>query len=154
MRHLATSLVLVAATAMPSITQSVHPSSTLPVSISVYDRTRIDTSQWYAATPEPETYGYVESLLRIGIAHRTHRIDWQLELAQPSMLALPDNAVSPIAAQGQLGLGGTYYASNANNTYPAAAFLKQGFVRYHFAGTDKTLRAGRFEFFDGQETQP
>lgn len=154
MRHLATVLFLTIAATVPSIAQSPPASNTLPVAISIYDRTRVDTSQWYAATPEPSTYGYVESLLRIGVAQHTHSIDWQLELAQPSMLALPSNAVSPITAQGQLGLGATYYASNGNNTYPAAAFLKQGFLRYHFAGTDKTLRAGRFEFFDGQETQP
>lgn len=154
MRHLAISLFLISASAVPFIAQSPPTTNALPVSISVYDRTRVDTSQWYAATTEPATYGYVESLLRIGIAQRTHRVDWQLELAQPSMLALPNDAVSPVTAQGQLGLGGTYYASNRNNTYPAAAFLKQGFIRYHFAGTDKTLRAGRFEFFDGQETQP
>jgi hypothetical protein len=62
--------------------------------------------------------------------------------------------VSSVTAQGQFGLGGTYYASNTNNSNPAAAFLKQGFARYHFAGKDKTLRVGRFEFIDGQEMQP
>lgn len=67
------------------------------------------------------------------------------------MLALPSDAVSPITAQGQLGLGGTYYASNSNNTDPAAAFLKQGFLRYHFGSTGKALRLGRFEFIEGQE---
>ena len=59
-----------------------------------------------------------------------------------------------MSAQGQLGLGGTYYASNGNNDYPAAAFLKQGLVRYRFSGRDRDLRLGRFEFFDGQETRP
>ncbi len=154
MRHLATSLFLTLATAGLAVAQSPPTTGTLPVAVSIYDRTRVDSSQWYAATPEPSVYGYVDSLLRIGIAQHTHSVDWQLELAQPSELALPDDAVSPISAQGQLGLGGTYYASNGNSTYPAAAFLKQGYIRYHFQGTDKNLRAGRFEFFDGQETQP
>jgi len=130
------------------------PSNGPPVSISVYDRTRVDTWQWFAAPPESETYSYVESLLRLGVAQRIRRWDWQLELAQPAVLGLPKDAVSPVLAQGQLGLGGTYYASNGNNTDPAAAFLKQGFLRYHFHGTDKNLRIGRFEFFDGQETKP
>ncbi len=70
----------------------------------------------------------------------------------PPCSALPDNAVSTVAAQGQLGLGGTYYASNGNNTEPAAAFLKQGYVRYR--GEGSSLRLGRFEFFDGMETKP
>jgi hypothetical protein len=130
------------------------PSRPLPVSISVYDRTRVDAWQWFAAPPQSNTYGYVESLLRLGVAQRIKQWDWQLEMSQPSVLGAPSDAVSPIPAQGQMGLGGTYYASNGNNSYPAAAFLKQGFLRYHFGEGDRNLRVGRFEFFDGQETQP
>jgi len=126
----------------------------LPVSISVFDRSRVDATQWYAATPTPETYGFAESLVRIGVAQHIKKWDWQLEVAAPADLDLPTDAVSPVTAQGQLGLGGTYYASNTSNSNPAAAFLKQGFARYHFGGKDKTLRLGRFEFIDGQETQP
>ncbi len=126
-------------------------STSLPVSVSIYDRTRVDAWQWFAAPPETGTYGYVESLLRVGVAQRLHRWDWQLEVAQPSVLDVPNDAVSPVTAQGQLGLGGTYYAANTN-TEPAAGFLKQGAVRLDGERTD--LRFGRFEFFDGQETQP
>ena len=122
-----------------------------PVSVSVYDRTRVNAWQWFAAPPEANTYGYVESLVRIGLAQRLRRWDWQLELAQPAVLDVPNDAVSPVSAQGQLGLGGTYYAANVN-TEPAAAFLKQGSIR--FDGEGGNLRVGRFEFFDGQETQP
>jgi Alginate export len=121
------------------------------LSVSVYDRTRADTWQWFDASPYNNRYGYVESLLRVGIAQSLHRWDWQLELAQPSVLAAPDNAISPVAAQGQLGLGASYYAAN-NNSYAAAAFLKQGFAR--FDGESTNLRLGRFEFIDGQETKP
>ena len=127
---------------------------TLPVSISVYDRTRAEGWQWFAAPPKTGTYGYVESLLRIAIAQKIKHFDWQLELSQPAIIALPAHAVSPVSAQGQLGLGGTYYASNGNNDSPAAASLKQAFLRRHFTGSDRTLRLGRFEFFDGQETTP
>jgi hypothetical protein len=130
------------------------PSSGLPVSISIYDRTRVDTWQWFAAPPKSETYAYVESLLRLSVAQRIRQWDWQLELAQPAVLGLPSDAISTVTAQGQLGLGGTYYASNANNTEPAAAFLKQGFIRYHFDGEDTNVRLGRFEFIEGQETKP
>ena len=122
-----------------------------PVSISIYDRTRVNAWQWFPAPPKANSYGYVETLLRVGIAQRLHRWDWQLELAQPAVLDVPSDAVSPVTAQGQLGLGATYYAANSN-TEPAAAFFKQGFLR--FAGEDSHIRIGRFEFFDGQETQP
>ena len=97
---------------------------------------------------------HVESLVRLGVAQRIHQWDWQLEVAQPSVLHLPNDAIAPVTAQGQLGLGGTYYASNSNNINPAAAFLKQGYLRYHFEGTDKNLRLGRYEFIEGQETLP
>ncbi len=121
------------------------------LSVSVYDRTRVDSWQWFADPPYDNTYGYVESLLRTSIAQRLHRWDWQLELAQPSVLGVPNDAISPVAAQGQLGLGGSYYAAN-NNSNAAAAFLKQGFARLD--GEDTSLRLGRFEFVEGQETKP
>lgn len=146
-------LVACTSTAMLAGAQSA-PLRGLPVSISVYDRTRVDAWQWFAAPPKSETYSYVESLVRLGIAQHIHHWDWQLELAQPSILGAPSDAVSTNATQGQLGLGATYYASNGNNSDPAAAFLKQGFLRYRFAGSDRNLRVGRFEFIDGQETQP
>jgi len=125
-----------------------------PVSIFVYNRTRVNPWQWFAAPPQSETYTYVESLLRVGVAQRIRKWDWQLELSQPAVLGLPSDAVSPVTAQGQMGLGGTYFAANGNNTNPASAFLKQGFVRYHFGEPDKMVRVGRFEFFDGMETRP
>lgn len=121
------------------------------LSVSVYDRTRVDSWQWFATPPYNNSYGYVESLLRVGVAQRLHRWDWLLELSQPSILTAPDNAISPIAAQGQLGLGASYYAANANSN-AADAFLKQGYAR--FDGEESSLRAGRFEFIDGQETKP
>jgi len=117
----------------------------------VYDRTRVDSWQWFAAPPFNNSYGYFESLLRIGVSQRLHRWDWQLELAQPSVLATPDDAISPVAAQGQLGLGASYYAANEDSN-AAAAFLKQGFVRLD--GESSHVRLGRFEFVDGQETKP
>jgi hypothetical protein len=122
-----------------------------PMNVTIYDRTRVNAWQWFPFPPTASSYGYVESLLRIGVAQQLHRWDWDLELAQPSILDAPDDAVAPAAAQGQLGLGATYYAANANS-YPAAAFLKQGFVR--ITGEKSHLRVGRFEFIEGQETRP
>jgi hypothetical protein len=122
------------------------------VNFFIYDRTRMDAWQWAAAPPETNSYAYVQTLQRLGMTQQLHRWDWELELAQPSILKAPDNAVSPVTAQGQLGLGGTYYASNGNNSYPAAAFFKQGFAR--FDGEGMNIRIGRFEFFDGAETKP
>jgi hypothetical protein len=158
MKKIISSLFFTAALAVGQTPSAPSPqpahTGSLPFSISVYDRTRADASQWFAAPPKDETYGYVESLLRIGVAQRIRHFDWQLELSQPSILDAPSNSISPVAAQGQLGLGAIYYGSNGNNSYPAAASLKQGFVRYHFGERNNNVRLGRFEFIDGQETQP
>ena len=142
-------LLLLAAEAFAPLQAQSNGSSAL--SLTVYDRTRVDSWQWFAAPPYNNNYGYVESLLRVGVSQRLRRWDWQLELAQPSILAAPDDAISAVTAQGQLGLGASYYAANVNAD-AAAAFLKQGFARLD--GESTTLRLGRFEFVEGQETKP
>jgi hypothetical protein len=135
-------------------TPQTPPASGSPVTFNVYERTRADVWQWFAAPPASETYPYGESLLRISVSQRIKHWDWLAELSQPAILSAPTDAVSPVTAQGQLGLGGTYYASNGNNADPAAGFVKQGFIRYHFSENDKNLLIGRMEFFDGVEIKP
>jgi len=123
-----------------------------PLKFFVSERVRGLGWQWFKAPPD-NIYGYGESLLRFGLSQSVARWDWRLEVTQASILDAPNTAVSSVTAQGQLGLGGTYYASNGNNSYPAAAFLKQAYARYGF-GDDKNIRVGRFEFFEGLETKP
>ena len=145
--------LLLSGSAAKSQAPSQLGGSKSPVSITVYDRTRVENWQWFAAPPQSETYSYAESLLRLGVGQSNGRVDWQLDLSQPSVLGAPTDAVSANSAQGQMGLGATYYASNGNNSNAAAAFLKQAYLRYNF-GDDRNVRVGRFEFFDGQETRP
>ena len=137
----------------PAPATAPKPSGKSPVGVTVYDRARVDTWQWFEAPPASETYTYTQNLLRIAMMQKVKHWDWQLELAQTTILGVPKDAVLS-TAQGQLGLGGTYYAANGNNTTPVAAFFKQGFARYHFNGADRTLRIGRFEFNEGTETTP
>ncbi len=125
------------------------------VAIDVYDRVRTDASDWYGAPPYVTTYPYVEQLLRIAVSQRIKHFDWRAEMSENNVFDVPTTSVSAIAAQGQLGLGGSYYAANGNrNTLPVAASFKQGWLRYHGKGADTTARIGRFEFFDGVETAP
>ncbi len=132
-----------------------HASANTPSGavVSVYERARTENWQWFASPPQSETYGYAESLLRLGISQTAKKFDWQLELSQPSVLWAPSDAVAAVPAQGQMGLGATYYAANGNQRNAAAAFLKQAWVRYN-SGTNTNIRLGRFEFFEGQETKP
>jgi hypothetical protein len=143
----------VAATPATEPVASAPTPSAHPITFSIYERARNDNWMWFAAPPDNDSYSYIQSLLRISVAQRIDRWDWQAELAQTWVGPLPNDSVAAVSAQGQLGLGGTYYASNAANTEPVAAFFKQGFLRYN-AAPDKNLRLGRFEFFDGTETHP
>lgn len=129
------------------------PVDTAPV-VTALIRERTNATQWFAATPNSEQYGHQDSLLRLGLQQRIKHFDYLIEIGQSAELFLPDDAVSPVAAQGQLGLGGTYYASNTNNPDPAAGSFRQGYLRYHFKRDTNVLRLGRFEFFEGQETTP
>ena len=119
----------------------------------VYERARGIGWEWFEAPPYDNSYGYGESMLRFGLVQNLGRWDWKLEITQPSILSAPDYSVSPVTAQGQLGLGATYYAANGNNSWSAAAFLKQAFARYNFA-EDGNVRLGRIEWFEGLETKP
>ena len=137
-------------TATPITTDGASNS---PISFNVYERNRTDAYNWYADPPYTTTYPFVEQLLRVSVAQQIRRIDWLAELASNDSFDLPTTATSTVAAQGALGLGGNYYAANANTT-PAAVALRQGYIRYHETGPDTSLRLGRFEFFDGLETHP
>jgi len=146
-------LVTVASVAA-SFAQSPAAPPSSAVNVTAILRERSNVTQWFAATPTSERYAHQDSLLRLGITQRIRQWDYQLEIGQSAELGLPTDAVSPVAAQGQLGLGGTYYAANNNNSNPVAASFRQGFLRYHFQKEPNTLRVGRFEFFDGQEIVP
>lgn len=114
-------------------------------------RLRFEDWNYFKARTGDNTYGYVGSLLRVGIGRQFQSQDWFFELAQPSLIALPTGAIAP-APQGQLGFGGSYFSANADQRM--GVFLKQGFVRFNGVGGDAptNLRVGRFEFGDGLET--
>ena len=116
-------------------------------------RFRAEGWDWFDTSAANDDYWFGAALLRVGLSQQTERIDWQLEGAFPVLMRLPDDAIAP-GAQGQLGLGATYYAANRNQD--AGAFIKQAFVRIKGIGGDKAsnLRIGRFEFNDGTEIAP
>jgi hypothetical protein len=96
-------------------------------------------------------YGYSGSLLRLMFSQNEQSYDWGVELAAPILLGLPDHAVVA-APQGQLGLGGNYYAANHNGQNAAGVFVKQAYL--HLKGEHSNVKFGRFEFTDGGEVTP
>lgn len=123
-----------------------------PLEISINWRTRTEGWNWFQGKTGNSDYPFWDSLLRVGIGQTGEHIDWFLEGEQPSILGLPNNAVVA-APQGQLGLGGTYYAANNNHINVANGFVKQGFVNFKHLGP-AGLKLGRFEYFDGLEVTP
>ncbi|MFZ1141709.1 MAG: alginate export family protein [Candidatus Sulfotelmatobacter sp.] len=123
-----------------------------PLEISINWRTRAEGWYWFEGKTGNGDYGLWDSLLRVGIGQTGEHFDWFLEGEQPSILGLPNDAVVA-APQGQLGLGGTYYAANNNHTNVANGFVKQAFVNFKHLGP-AGLKLGRFEYFDGLEVTP
>jgi Alginate export len=137
-------------TAPPDKRESAPPADQKlgPLDFSVNWRTRVEGWDWFKTPNGHGNYTFGDSLLRVTIGQRTEHFDWQLQGAQVALVGLPTLAVVA-APQGQLGLGGNYYAANSNQSNNVGGFLKQGFVRFKDRGS--SIRLGRFEYFDGTE---
>ncbi|HUK36350.1 MAG TPA: alginate export family protein [Vicinamibacterales bacterium] len=121
------------------------------IDVTINWRSRAELWNWFEGATGNSDYGFGHSQLRVGFGQKHTRADWFVELEQPTIVGLPNNAVVP-APQGQLGLGGTYYAANNNSSNNASLFLKQAYVQLKNLG-ETNLKLGRFEFFDGVEAR-
>lgn len=117
-------------------------------------RTRIESWDWFQGNANSD-YTYPGSILRLSLGQSQRAYDWQVELALPFLLGLPDDAIAP-GAQGQLGLGASYFAANKRKSNAAMLFPKQAFIRFKGLGgmEGQTLKLGRMEFIDGAEAAP
>ncbi|MBV9864113.1 MAG: alginate export family protein [Abitibacteriaceae bacterium] len=140
----------------PPSQSAASPSAPKPIklgnlTVSGTWRLRGEHWNWFNAPGFDNNYNFLGSLLRVGIGQQKPKQDFLIEIAQPTLLGLPDNAIAP-APQGQLGLGANYYAANQRKT-DAGIFIKQAYVRLKGLGnTSNNLQLGRFEFNDGLET--
>ena len=116
-------------------------------------RLRAENYRWFETPGFEDHYTFGAAVLRLSLSQQKEKVDWLIEGEFPVLINLPERAVAP-APQGQLGLGGSYFA--ANGRQDASAVLKQAYVRVKALGGDKpsSLRFGRFEFVDGSETTP
>ena len=114
-------------------------------------RERYEAWDWFTPANGQNLYGFSGTVIRFGLSQNRERYDWNVEFEAPVLLGVPNNAVLP-APQGQLGLGGSYYAANDKNQNTAFIFPKQAFLR--LKGDHSKLRFGRFEFTDGSEVKP
>ena len=99
-------------------------------------------------------YAFGNSLLRLGISQQRSMLGWKIELAQPALYSLPNDAFQP-GTGFPLGIGATYFAANGGHRNVAGIFVKQAYLSFrginHNGGT---FRLGRFQFADGLEKVP
>lgn len=126
-----------------------HKTGTLQININWRERT--EDWHWFQGVTGTSDYVFWDSLLRIGLGQTGEHFDWYIDGEQPAILGLPNTAVVA-APQGQLGLGGTYYAANNNHTNVANGFVKYAYVNIH-PTHQFAARFGRFEYFDGLESK-
>jgi hypothetical protein len=139
-------------TLCPAGAAPVASTAEAPLTITGSWRLRVEDWDWFQGTAGDGDYTFTGSLLRLALARTLPTYDGVLELAQVTLLDLPENAVAP-PPQGALGLGANYRA--ANGEQDGSLFIKQGFVRLKaLGGTANSLRLGRFEFIEGTEVAP
>jgi hypothetical protein len=119
-------------------------------------RLRLEGWNWFQDGADAEnSYAFGQSIFRLAVGQERRKVAWQIELAQPALLRLPERAVARGAA-GQLGLGASYFVANGASRNAAYVFPSKAFLRFKnlggAAGTSLTL--GRFTFVDGTEVQP
>lgn len=132
-----------------------EPIKLADVTVSGTLRSRLYAWDWFQPSSGENQYAYSGNLLRLNFAEKRRVWDWDVELAVPFLLGLPDNATAP-APQGALGLGSNYYSANGNKGYSAMVFPKQFYARFRdFGGSEaSSLQVGRFEFNDATEIVP
>ena len=116
-------------------------------------RLRVENYGWWETPGFEDDYTFGAAVLRLSLSQQKEKFDWLVEGEFPVLINLPERAIAP-APQGQLGLGGSYFAASGHQD--GSAVLKQAFVRVKTLFGDKrsSLRVGRFEFVDGTETTP
>jgi hypothetical protein len=157
MKLVAVLLVGVAGFASTVFAQPAATSDSLKIgdiNVSGSLRTRVELWDWFAGDANND-YAFSESILRVSLSESRKSFDWQVELAAPLLLGLPDDAIAA-APQGQLGFGASYFASNDSSRNAGTVFLKQGFLRFKNLGgvAGQSLTLGRMQFIDGTEVAP
>ena len=150
------SLLLFSATLPALLAQTAVPEPLKigDVTVSGSLRIRPESWDWFQGNANND-YTFLGSIFRLSLSQSTSKYDWQLETAVPFLFSLPDDAIAS-GAQGQLGLGASYFAANTKNTKAGMAFAKQGYIRFKgIGGKDgQSLKLGRMEFIDGTEVAP
>lgn len=120
--------------------------------IDVSGEVRVRAEGWNWFYKDDRTrYAFGETLLNLAFSQHRHNFDWKIELSQPTLLGLPNDAFFP-GTRIPLGLGGTYFSANNSDRNAANLYLKQAYVSFGgLARNGGSLQLGRFDFAEGLE---
>jgi hypothetical protein len=135
---------------LPILFLVAFPGVAQPIEFAGSIRLRGEAWSWFEAPGHEDDYSFLGSIIRASASQKRASSAWQVELAQPTLIDLPDHAAAP-APLGQLGMGASYFAANGEEN-PAGLFVKQAWFRIDRGSA--ALRIGRFEFNDGTEVAP
>ncbi|MBI4859423.1 MAG: alginate export family protein [Candidatus Riflebacteria bacterium] len=141
------------ATVGPEAAKSRPTTQASRLKITTTSRTRVEAWNWFdpgnPAVGKQNRYTYGANLLKITGTRKLRHGESFAELAMPSFIGLPDDAVAAAPA-GQLGPGATYRATNGGQEF--TVFIKQAGFLHRFEHHPKlALKLGRFEFAEGSE---
>lgn len=162
-RHFAAALLIVLSSPMlaqdagrqppaaPASAAALKPIKWGKVTVSGSIRTRLEMWDWMEGNAN-NSYTFSGNLFKLSLTSGNQKADWQVELAAPVLLGVPNDAAAA-APQGPLGLGAIYANSNDSHRNAAMIFPKQGWLRFKgiLGAPGATLKLGRFEFREGPE---
>ena len=131
-------LVALPHVAEESKTPSPSPSPSA-IKITGSFRSRLEAWNWFD-NPTTNPYAFSGNILRLNFQQTRGSWMWNLELAAPILLFLPETGG---------GQGINYYTNNHRQTAAGMVFAKQGYLRWN--GEKTWAKLGRFEFMDGAE---
>lgn len=109
---------------------------------------RIEYRNFFDPTgPFDSEYYFGFTRTKIGLQYTSGLLNIFIQGQNTNVLNLPDNAIAP-PPQGLLGEGAVYFRHGGQETY-TSTHLKQGYINLGL--TPFTLKAGRFDFYDGEE---
>jgi hypothetical protein len=99
-------LLILAAPALAQSDQST-PIAIDGITFSGSIRERYEAWDWFTPAAGQNLYGYSGTLMRFSFSQQKQNYDWNIEMAVPVLLGVPNGAVVA-APQGQLGLGASH----------------------------------------------
>ena len=113
---------------IPALAQDPAPIEIGGVTFSGNIRERYEAWDFFTPTAanSQNLYGFSGTQIRFGISQSKTNYDWNIEFEAPILLGIPSGAVLA-APQGQLGLGGSYYAANDKAPIPRSFFRSRCF---------------------------